>query len=211
MYSAVAYDPVRCLLEHGYWHLMSNKKTDDPQREKTYLLICAPKEDSNYPAHPHNLTRVFVAYMKKPCILFYSQCTQWIFCSDCAIVRLIWIFTLCTCPKIRYLTMRIIFCIVRLMSTTALLSNEPAHDETYHKTCVFSKDSDQPVHPPSMAWVLVYPFLNSLAAVKGTCDQRRLWSGCAERRLIWVFAGRTRLIVGFVVSWPNDMADETAR
>ena len=32
---------------------------------------------------------------------------------------------------------------------------------------VTSKDSDQPVHPPSMARVLVYPSLDSLEAVEG--------------------------------------------
>ena len=39
-----------------------------------------------------------------------------------------------------------------------------AHNKTYIYTCVTSKDSDQPVHPPSM--VLVHPFLDSLEAVK---------------------------------------------
>ena len=39
-------------------------------------------------------------------------------------------------------------------------SLEPAHDDkTYNKTCVTRKDSQQPVHPPSMARVLVYPSL----------------------------------------------------
>ena len=32
---------------------------------------------------------------------------------------------------------------------------------------VTSKDSDQPVHPPSMARVLVHPSLDSLEAVEG--------------------------------------------
>ena len=30
------------------------------------------------------------------------------------------------------------------------------------------KDSNQPVHPPSMAWVLIYPSLDSPEAVEGT-------------------------------------------
>ena len=42
---------------------------------------------------------------------------------------------------------------------------EPVHDKTYNKTCVISKDSDQPVHPPSMARVLFYIFFDSLGAV----------------------------------------------
>ena len=34
---------------------------------------------------------------------------------------------------------------------------EPAHDKSYNKTFVTSKDSDQPANPPSMAKVLIYP------------------------------------------------------
>ena len=50
-------------------------------------------------------------------------------------------------------------------------TNEPTHDKTYNKTCVTSKDSDQPAHPPSMAKALVYPSLDSLEAIESTCDQ----------------------------------------
>ena len=51
---------------------------------------------------------------------------------------------------------------------------KPAYDKTYNEIFVTSKDSDQPVHPPSMARVLVYPSMDSPEAVEGTCDQRRL-------------------------------------
>ena len=33
--------------------------------EKPYLLTCAPNEDSNQPAHPRSLIRVFVVRIKK--------------------------------------------------------------------------------------------------------------------------------------------------
>ena len=56
---------------------------------------------------------------------------------------------------------------------------ETAHDKTYNETCVTNKDSDQPVHPPSMTRVLVYPSLDSLEA-EGTCNQQRLRSDCAD-------------------------------
>ena len=36
-------------------------------------------------------------------------------------------------------------------------------------------DLDQPVYPPSMARVLLYPSLDSPEAVEGTCDQQNLW------------------------------------
>ena len=44
---------------------------------------------------------------------------------------------------------------------------ELAHDKTYNKTFVTSKDSDQHVHPPSIARV---PTLDSLDGLEGTCD-----------------------------------------
>ena len=46
--------------------------------------------------------------------------------------------------------------------------------KSYNKTCMTSKDSYQPVHPSSTARVLVYLSLDSLDAIEGTCDQRRL-------------------------------------
>ena len=44
---------------------------------------------------------------------------------------------------------------------TVQLQYEPVHNKTYNKTCVNSKDSDQPVHPPSIEKVVVYPFLDT--------------------------------------------------
>ena len=40
--------------------------------------------------------------------------------------------------------------------------DEPVHDKTYDKTCMTSKNSGQPVHPPSMARIFVYSSLDSL-------------------------------------------------
>ena len=75
----------------------------EPQREKTYLLKCAPNEDSNQPAHPCSLIKDFVVRMKKPCILGYPKCDQWRFWSDCARMRrLVWIFAGRTCPSVQF-------------------------------------------------------------------------------------------------------------
>ena len=52
--------------------------------------------------------------------------------------------------------------------------NEPAHDKTCNKSCVTSKDSDQPIHPPSMARILIYPSLDNPEVAEGSCNQRRL-------------------------------------
>ena len=63
---------------------------------------------------------------------------------------------------------------------------------------VTSKVSDQSVHPLSKARVLVYPSLDSPEALE---DMRSAKTLIRQRSLIRVFAGRTRLIVGFVVRW----------
>ena len=90
---------------------------------------------------------------------------------------------------------------------------ELAHSKTYNKTCVTSKDSDRPAHPFSMARVLVYPSLDSLEAVKGTCDQRRLRSDCANAQsdlsLRWSHKSYTRICralaqIRFAVHCSND-------
>ena len=48
---------------------------------------------------------------------------------------------------------------------TMINNSQPAYDKTYNMT---RKDSDQPVNPPSMARVLVYPSLDSPETVEGT-------------------------------------------
>ena len=78
---------------------------------------------------------------------------------------------------------------------------EPPHGKTNKFECVPSKDSDQPGHQPSLirvfpvhmkeAWVLSYP-LNA---------QPRLWMPM----LIWVFAGRTFILL--VLSWGGSNND----
>ena len=66
------------------------------------------------------------------------------------------------------------FCDSKIFTT-----DKPVHD-TYKRTRVTSKASDQPVNPSSMARVLIYPSLGSPEAVEGTCYQRRLRSDCAD-------------------------------
>ena len=48
----------------------------EPQREKTYLLTCAPNEVSDQPVHSRTLILVFVLRMKKLCILGYLKCAK---------------------------------------------------------------------------------------------------------------------------------------
>ena len=55
--------------------------------EKTYLLTCAPNEDSDEPAHPRSLIIVFVVRVVLRCILGYPKCAQWRFWSDCVNVQ----------------------------------------------------------------------------------------------------------------------------
>ena len=62
---------------------------------------------------------------------------------------------------------------------------EPVHNKTYNKTCVTSKD--QPIHPPSMTMVLIYPSLDSLEA-DAKADLSLCWSHKSYCRFCCVLA-----------------------
>ena len=53
--------------------------SNEPPRDKTNKMTCAPNEDSDQPGHPPSLIRVFVVRMKKPWVLSYhlSGCPGW--------------------------------------------------------------------------------------------------------------------------------------
>ena len=75
-------------LKRTQWGIKSNKEKNNhvlhatplspnaPQCQKMSLPICVPNEDTNQPAHLHNLIRVFIVHMKKVCILWYPNCTH---------------------------------------------------------------------------------------------------------------------------------------
>ena len=71
-----------------------------------------------------------------------------------------------------------IFWLKKLSYLVLWVPNEPPI--ACSKICVTSKDSDQPVHLPSMARLLVYSSLDIPEAVERTCDQSRCWSDCAD-------------------------------
>ena len=83
--------------------------------------------------------------------------------------KLIWIFAVRTCPKVLFLD----------VAAQMVLTFMPARDKAYNKTCVTSKDSDQPVPPLSLASVLIYPILNSPEAVN-THEISEDWWDCAD-------------------------------
>ena len=64
-------EEISCINVTYVWHYVNL-----PQREKMYLLTCAPNEDSNQSAHPCSLNRVFVVCINKICILVYPYCSQ---------------------------------------------------------------------------------------------------------------------------------------
>ena len=60
---------------------------------------------------------------------------------------------------------------------------------------------DQPIHPSSMARSLAHSSLDSLEAVGGTCDQRRLWSDCADTQADLSFRWLHKSYCRFFVRW----------
>ena len=99
---------------------------------------------------------------------------------------------------------------------------EPMHDKTYNKICVTRKDSDQPVHPPSMVRGLVFSSLKSPESVESTCDQRRFWSDCADAQadlsLRWSHKTHCRFCIAqallfssfWSIIYQSDCPDQTA-
>ena len=80
-------------------------------------------------------------------------------------------YTGCNLKTAEFLDCVLIGLCAVIRSVYCSLSFEPAQDKTYNKTGVPSKDNDQPVHPSSMARVLVYLSLDSPEAVEDTCYQ----------------------------------------
>ena len=58
-----------------------------------------------------------------------------------------------------------------------------------------SEDSDQPGHLPSLIRVFAVHSMGSSGPKLSSCGQRRLWSAGRMPRLIWVFAGRTVILL----------------
>ena len=71
-------------LHWGSYNYTNPQDIFEPEHEKTCPLTCAPNEDSDQPAHPHSLIRVFVVCEKTLCSLCYRKCAQWRVWSDCA-------------------------------------------------------------------------------------------------------------------------------
>ena len=78
--------------------------------------------------------------------------------------------------------------------------NEPVHDKTYmyNMTCATSNDSDQPTQSDQSS-LITYALYNLWAIQRGI-NENPSHTGWMYR-LIWVFAGHTGLIVGFVEGW----------
>ena len=85
--------------------------------------------------------------------------------------------------------------------------NEPPHDKTNQMACAPSEDSDQPGYPPSLIKVFTVCMkkLGSLA-IHWVHSEDSYQTG-QMTRLIWVFAGRTVILL--LLSWggSNDITD----
>ena len=71
------------------------------------------------------------------------------------------------------------------------------YDKTYNRTCVTSRDSDQPVHPSSTARVSFTTLWVAWRLYKAHEISKDSDQTVLMHSLIWVFAGHTSFIVGF--------------
>ena len=61
-----------------------HKRSNEPHREISNEMVCAPSKDSDQPGHPPSLIRVFTVRLKIDRILSYSLSAQWRLWSDWA-------------------------------------------------------------------------------------------------------------------------------
>ena len=73
--------------------------------------------------------------------------------------------------------------------------------KTCNKTCVKSKDSGQPVYPPSMTRVLVYTSLDSLKSCIRHMRSARNDQTADVQADLSLHYSQFSLIVGFVMNW----------
>ena len=92
--------------------MFSNKAlTFELQQEKTYLLTCAPIEDSTQLAHLRNPIKIFVSAWIIVETLVTLKAPGEDFDQTAGMSRMVWILVGRTCPKVRFLTLRLIFLI----------------------------------------------------------------------------------------------------
>ena len=87
------------------------------QHQKKNLLTCAHNENSDQPAHPRSLIRVFVVRMMKRCIIGYPKCAQWRFWSESSLGSHTRRFVFCRCYQMNHLFfsfMYLYLCLLKL-------------------------------------------------------------------------------------------------
>ena len=173
---------------------------NEPVHDTTYIKTCAISEDSGQLAHPRIPIRLFAERMclllppgypkrEKREPLSYLMDVQsdrsrcWLHRSYCRFCRALaqLLYPLLTGWKIDQLYL---FPFIEVMLPYCFWVGDNFQTASARRNLQFDlcdgKDSNKPLHPPSMARVLVYPSLDSPESVEGTCNQRRLWSDCAD-------------------------------
>ena len=77
----------------------------------------------------------------------------------------------------------------------------PAHETKTKIRPVWPAKTQLGLYLHQIWQVLVHSSLNSLETVEGTCDQRRLWSDCANAQSDLSLRWSHNLILGFDVHW----------
>ena len=95
-------------LKHTDRYTLSNMYMSRNFRKMTFWHNSAPDEDSNHPAHPRRLIRVFVVRMKKLSFFGYLTAPNEDSYQTAQMRSLIWIFSERRCPKVRFLTLWLI-------------------------------------------------------------------------------------------------------
>ena len=116
--------------------------------------------------------------------------------------RLIWVNNICSGLSVRILRVTTVFLTVWLseLQDKGRENNEAAHGKTYSKTYETAKTQiSLYIHPVWQGFSFIPLWITRrLYKAYAICKD---WSDCWMNKLIWVFAGRTSLIVGFYARW----------
>ena len=150
-------------------------------------LTCVPRRDSRHPTHPYSLIRVSIDRMKKLCILGYPKYVQSRLWLDCANLQ--------TYMNLRWAHM-----------PDGTFSDVASHESqrTTKPTIRLVRSAKTQIRLRIRAvWsessLIAWAFY-SLQVIQRGIHENSCKTGWIYR-LIWVFAGHTGFIEGFVVRW----------
>ena len=146
-FPAIGNRPVQTVIvKESIQHKWVNNNTETVLINNIIVII--------YTSFKHSINALFRRLGIEPLNVWLSVCPSFSYASLFDMVLAFQEPIISDSYSVKWGNVRSIFWSSGITVHVNLFTNEPAHDKTYNKTCLTSKDSNQPVHPSSMARVL---------------------------------------------------------